>query len=274
MFESEYSSLVSLDVSNWNTGNFRQMGGMFAGTRNLTTLDVSNWDTSNVVTMWSMFWNSGVEELNVSNWDISNVHDAHSLFWNAQGLQQIDVSDWDSSNLINIQNMFRSAENLTMLDLSSWDMSNVARMEDMLTNANSIQTLVLGEDVVLNASIGLPEIPVDTASTSQARFTGYWQNVGSGTIENPTGEHVLTSAELMANFDGATMADTFVWQRASSSTTGGNNNNENNSSGGSGNNNNKLPAAGAVGQGGAFALTGGALASLGAITAIVKSKKK
>ena len=47
---------------------------------------------------------------------------------------------------------------------------------------------------------------------NNATYTGYWRNVGTGTVTNPTGAFVLTSGQLMAQFDGATMADTFVWQ--------------------------------------------------------------
>lgn len=40
------------------------------------------------------------------------------------------------------------------------------------------------------------------------------KNVGNGTVDEPAGNHVWTSAELMSNFDAPTMGDdTFVWQR-------------------------------------------------------------
>ena len=42
-----------------------------------------------------------------------------------------------------------------------------------------------------------------------------WQNIGAGTVKNQAGAHVFTSAELMAQFDGETMADTFVRQSVS-----------------------------------------------------------
>ncbi|MDM5143514.1 hypothetical protein ICE98_00585 [Lactococcus lactis] len=48
-------------------------------------------------------------------------------------------------------------------------------------------------------------------------YTGKWRNVGSGTVDNPAGEHIWTSSEFMANFDAPTMADTYVWQKLSGS---------------------------------------------------------
>ena len=47
---------------------------------------------------------------------------------------------------------------------------------------------------------------------STNEFTEIWQNVGNGTTNRPTGNHIFTSSQLMAQFNDATMADTFVWQ--------------------------------------------------------------
>lgn len=47
---------------------------------------------------------------------------------------------------------------------------------------------------------------------SSSYYTGYWQNVGSGTIDAPYGDQVFLSKELVLNYDGATMADTYVWR--------------------------------------------------------------
>lgn len=39
-----------------------------------------------------------------------------------------------------------------------------------------------------------------------------WQNVGTGSSVNPTGSNVWTSEEFERNYNGATDADTYVWQ--------------------------------------------------------------
>jgi len=48
-------NLTSLDVSNFDTQNVTNMGGMFNGCINLTSLDLSNFDTQNVTDMRYMF---------------------------------------------------------------------------------------------------------------------------------------------------------------------------------------------------------------------------
>ena len=48
-------NLTSLEVSNFDTQNVTNMGGMFNGCINLTSLDLSNFDTQNVTDMRYMF---------------------------------------------------------------------------------------------------------------------------------------------------------------------------------------------------------------------------
>ncbi|WP_200831664.1 bacterial Ig-like domain-containing protein, partial [Listeria monocytogenes] len=58
----------------------------------------------------------------------------------------------------------------------------------------------------MSANAGLPN------PTPTAKYTGKWQNVGSGTVDKPKGSFVGTATELMSTYDGSTMADTYVWQ--------------------------------------------------------------
>jgi hypothetical protein len=78
-------------------------------------------------------------------------------------------------------------------------------MKLMFTGITELRALTLGESLKFNGNPGLPGVSV-------VEFTGRWQNVGDGTVANPTGELVFTSTQLTSNFDGQVMADTFVWQ--------------------------------------------------------------
>ena len=51
------NSLISLDLSNFNTQNVTDMGCMFAGCNSLKSLDLSNFNTQNVTDMIFMFGN-------------------------------------------------------------------------------------------------------------------------------------------------------------------------------------------------------------------------
>jgi len=165
------------------------LNSLFANLAGITTIEGLNYfDTRDVTQMWEMF--SG-----------------------ASGLTSLDLSSWDTSNVETMSNMFSNMNSLIDLDLSGWDTRNVTSMSYMFWGTTSLRQLTLGtrfeffEDDWGNA--GLPAVP------NNATYTGYWQNVGDGTTTNPQGRFVFTSAELMANYNGATMADTWVWQRRS-----------------------------------------------------------
>ena len=79
-------------------------------------------------------------------------------------------------------------------------------MSSMFAGMTSLRELTLGRQFEFGNVAGLPAVRLTPV------FTGRWQNVGSGTIENPQGSFVFTSAQLMSGFNGETMADTWVWQ--------------------------------------------------------------
>jgi len=134
----------------------------------------------------------------------------HGLVWLFGDLPSVTymrgLDYFDTSNVQIMDGMFSSASGLTSLDLSGWDTGNVRFMSGMFSRTTSLRELTLGENFHFVGNAGLPPVPQNDD------FTGYWQNVGDGTASNPQGKFVFTSAELMAQYDGATMADTWVWQ--------------------------------------------------------------
>nr|WP_220431722.1 BspA family leucine-rich repeat surface protein [Segatella copri] len=67
-------SLMSLDLSHFDTSKVTDMSYMFANCSSLTSLDLSHFDTSKVTGMSYMFANcSKLTTLDLSGWDISKV---------------------------------------------------------------------------------------------------------------------------------------------------------------------------------------------------------
>jgi len=204
---ADTSELINLNLSSWDTRNVTDMGGMFVQAGSLANLDLSNFDTSNVTMMDSMFaWTPSLENLDLSGFDTSSVTNMSRMFAGASSLECLDLSGFDTSNVTNMSQMFSYASSLISLDLSSWDTRNVTEMWWMFEGASSLRQLTLKENFVFRGNIALPPVPQNDT------YTGRWQNVGTGTPANPQGEFVFTSAQLMDNFNGATMADTWVWQ--------------------------------------------------------------
>ncbi|WP_221771246.1 InlB B-repeat-containing protein [Listeria farberi] len=175
-------------------------------------VNLSNLDTSDVKHMQYMFAYSGATSLDVSNFDTSNVTNMLCMFAYS-GATSLDVSNFDTSNVINMLGMFQFSA-ATSLDVSNFDTSNVViGMTRMFYGTNQLQNLTLGSNFRFmpgsGGSIYDNELP-DPAPTD--KYTGKWQNVGSGTVARPNGAFVGTTAELIRYHNGSAMTDTYVWQ--------------------------------------------------------------
>ncbi len=136
------SSLISLDVSNFDTTNVTNMGFMFSDCTSLTSLDVSKFDTSNVGWMNFMFSDcTSLTSLDVSSFDTSNVTTMELMFSGCSSLTSLDVSNFDTSNVIRMNGMFYGCTSLTGLDVSNFDTSNVGWMDSMFYGCTSLTGL-------------------------------------------------------------------------------------------------------------------------------------
>lgn len=136
------SSLISLDISGWDTSNVTFMGYIFSGCSCLTSLDLSDWDISNMKNLPSIFSGcSGLTNLDVSSWDTSNITNMVGIFSGCSGLDSLDVSDWDTSNVKFMGSAFQDCSSLTSLDISGWDTSNVTLMTSIFSGCSSLTSL-------------------------------------------------------------------------------------------------------------------------------------
>ncbi|EKZ3831036.1 BspA family leucine-rich repeat surface protein [Listeria monocytogenes] len=171
----------------------------------VTSLDLSDFDTSQATNMRYMFFESSMTSIDLSNFDTSKVTDMSWMF-SESATASIDLSSFDTSSVTSMRGMF-SESAATSIDLSSFDTSKVTDMHFMFASASQLQNITLGSQFQFFGSDAmLPHL------TSTAKYTGKWQNVGSGTVDKPKGSFVGTSIELMSTYDGSTMADTYVWQ--------------------------------------------------------------
>ena len=206
------AELASLDVSSFDTTQVQNMASIFTGTQSLTNINLSSFDTSLVKNMDNMFEGIGVSSLDVSTFDTSQVTSMTAMFRNAASITDLDLSNFNTSNVIGFSLMFAGMTNLVSLDLSSFDTNKeFGYLSAMFDGATMLKQLKLGTNIKkLYPVAALPAIPVSNM------YTGYWQNVGSGTVDNPKGTTILTSAELLRTYAGGTMADTYVWQKQAS----------------------------------------------------------
>ena len=211
------SVLTSLDVSNWNTGNVTNMASMFACCSDLTSLDVSSWNTANVTNMDDMFREcSSLTSLTFNNWGTGNVTDMNGMFSNCFELVSLDLSSWNTGNVTKMNNMFAGCSSLTTLDVSSWNTGNVTRMDGMFWGCSSLTTLDVSNWDTGNVTDmygmfdGCSTLSTLVLGENFSFVSGTDCNLPSGNWINQNNGSKKTSQQLMINYDGATMAGTWV----------------------------------------------------------------
>ena len=142
MFLGSY--VPTLDVSNFDMRNVKNINNMFAALKNVTTLDVSHFNTPRLKFMAGVFWNSDrIASLDLSSWNTSAVITMASLFSGMSSLSSLNISNFNTGNVTNMSGMFNGAKSLTSLDLSHFDTSKVEIMNSMFSNMESLQTINL-----------------------------------------------------------------------------------------------------------------------------------
>ena len=142
--EQKIKNILEIDLSNFDTSEVTNMGGMFYGMSNLTTLDLSNFDTSKVTDMSLMFHDMrDLSALNLSSFNTSQVTDMHNMFYGMSNLTTLNVSNFDTSKVTNMGLMFYGMSNLTTLNLSNFDTSKVTNMGNMFSSMTNLTSLNL-----------------------------------------------------------------------------------------------------------------------------------
>lgn len=227
---------TSIDLSNFDTSNVTTMFGMFDGATALNSLNLSNFNTKKVTDMSYMFTGLTVDNLDVSKLDTSNVKNMSGMFDGMTNVSQLNVKNFNTSRVANMEYMFSGVKNLEALDLASFNTGDVKKMKGMFSNANklshinlsnfiisydtdttnmfagatNLSRLDLGNKTQLKPDMKLPSV------TKTDKYTGYWQNVGIGTVSNPAGDNIWTSDQLLNNFNSEVMGnDIYIWQKES-----------------------------------------------------------
>ena len=136
------------------------MKNWFNSCYSLISIDLSNFDTSNVVDMSFLFQNcNSLTSLDLSSFNTSNVTNMNNMFGYCSWLTSLDLSSFDTSNVTDMHYMFFDCTSLTSLDLSNFDMTNVTNTGWMFGNCTSLQTIYVKDKTAktkIEASEGFP----------------------------------------------------------------------------------------------------------------------
>ena len=148
---------TSINFSNADTSNVKNMSQMFWGCNSVTNIDLSGFDTSNVTDMSYMFASCyALPKVNLSSFNTSKVESMDCMFCGCYNLESIDLSSFDTNNVTIMGNMFHECYALTSLNLSGFDTSNVTNMNNMFGYCSILTSLDLsGFDTsnVINMSL-------------------------------------------------------------------------------------------------------------------------
>ena len=227
---SDYTSLISVDLTNCSFTNTINTEHMFSGCTSLTTITgLAGMDTSSVTNMDNMF--SGCSALttldDIGGWTTSSVTEMYATFNGCSSLLSLDLSAWDVSSVTNFGQMFTSCSSLTSLDLHGWDLTAAATsgtgLWAMFQDCSSLVTLdVSGWNTAgitnmtymfVNCS-SLKELDLSSSDTSAAAAVSGLTSMLSG----------LTSLQKLTlgtttNITGSTFDSTETWCLESDFTT-------------------------------------------------------
>ena len=135
-------SLTSLNLSNFNTDKVIDMSYMFSNCKSLISLDLSIFNTENVINMEYMFNDCFLlNKLNLSNFNTTKVSYMDFMFSNCYSLISLNLSKFNTENVISMVGMFQICRGLQRLDLSNFNTKKVTNMSYMFNYCSSLMDL-------------------------------------------------------------------------------------------------------------------------------------
>lgn len=174
MFANNDALIDISGLTDWNTSEVLDFGGLFSNARNLQDISaIKNWDTSKVLNMSRLL--GGAEKITdinaLSNWDTTNVKNMFGLLSGAKSLPDaLALRNWNTSNVENMSYMFADAESLMFVDVSNWNTGKVTDMTCMFQVGQSYKGN--GQLVEIN---GLGNLDVSNVTDMTCMFYGAGQ---------------------------------------------------------------------------------------------------
>ena len=137
------SFLLSINLSKFDTNSINNMENLFYNCHSLKTINILNFKTENVTKMNEMFYNcTSLKYLNLSYFNTKNVIDMSFMFYNCNSLLSINLSNFDTSNVINMSSMFSFCNSLLSIDLSFFNTSSLINIKKMFYNSENLNYIV------------------------------------------------------------------------------------------------------------------------------------
>jgi len=142
------TALTSINFTNFNTSNVRNMAYMFYNCSALTDIDLSTFDTNQVENMEAMFAEcSALTSITFgNNFNTENITNMGGMFANCYSLTSLDLSNFNTEKVTSMAGMFNECEELAALNLSNFNTSNVTNMSYMFYGCTNLTTIYCNDD--------------------------------------------------------------------------------------------------------------------------------
>lgn len=168
---SQYSSLRTVDFSQLNFDNCRNMSSFFSNCKELTSVSLGQRNTANAINLDQSFsecknletvsfkgnWKVGnasyvfyncnnlTSITGIDKWETSELQELESAFLNCKALSNLDVSAWSTSSLKRVERAFQNCKSLKVLDVSKWDVGNIDNLTSLFENCESLEIVGLNK---------------------------------------------------------------------------------------------------------------------------------
>lgn len=152
----ENKQLVVINLTNFDATNVTYMGGLFKDCKGLVSLDLSTFRTSSkLLDLRNMLEGcTSLLYINLTNFNTQGVKIMPYMFNGCKSLKYLDLSSFNTENLYDMSNMFTECNSLTELNIKNFKTDKVVHMEHMFRNCRSFKTLDLSHFKILpNANL-------------------------------------------------------------------------------------------------------------------------
>ena len=143
--EGKYNFKLTYKCALLNTSN------MFFNCKTLLTLDLSNFDSSYVKNMGSMFYGCrNLQKINLSNFKTDKVTYMSNMFAYCISLTELDLSSFNTINVTNMGNMFQDCSSLISLNIQNFNSKNITFMNNMFSGVNKKCKIICNDQKILS----------------------------------------------------------------------------------------------------------------------------
>jgi surface protein len=144
---SKCKSLISIDLSNFKTGNVSNMSSMFSKCNSLISIDLSNFKTDNVDNMYGMFrCCNSLKSINLINFNTSKVINMSYMFSWCEKLKAIDLSNFIINNKIKMFYLFSGCKALKLINFSKLSLKD-CKFIDLIFKILSKDCYLIFQDI-------------------------------------------------------------------------------------------------------------------------------